>query len=267
MSVKLIAIDLDDTLLDSGLRISDECAKAITAAREKGVMVTIATGRMYSSALPYARQLNIDVPLITYQGAWVKNSLSEEVLYYEPVPKKESIEIMEYFKKCGVHYHTYYDDRLCLENLTEEGKFYVKLAGVEPVIMDSLIDALDTYDPFKIMAVTDNERMLLDMELELKNNYGDNLHITRSKPFFLEVMNKKANKADALKVITDHYNIDRKEVMAVGDSYNDLAMIEWAGLGVAMWNARTSVKEVADFITTSNDEKGVAEAIHRFVLA
>lgn len=88
MSVKLIAIDLDDTLLDSGLRISDECAKAITAAREKGVMVTIATGRMYSSALPYARQLNIDVPLITYQGAWVKNSLSEEVLYYEPVPKK-----------------------------------------------------------------------------------------------------------------------------------------------------------------------------------
>lgn len=91
---------------------------------------------------------------------------------------------MEYFKKCGVHYHTYYDDRLCLENLTEEGKFYVKLAGVEPVIMDSLIDALDTYDPFKIMAVTDNERMLLDMELELKNNYGDNLHITRSKPFF-----------------------------------------------------------------------------------
>jgi HAD superfamily hydrolase (TIGR01484 family) len=86
MAIKLVALDLDDTLLDSGLRISPDCIKAIQEVRRQGVRVTISTGRMYSSALPYAHQLAIDVPLITYQGAWVKSSLSGEVLYYKPVP-------------------------------------------------------------------------------------------------------------------------------------------------------------------------------------
>ena len=118
----------------------------------------------------------------------------------------------------------------------------------------------------KIMAICNDEKQILDMERNLKLNYGDNLHITRSKPCFLEVMHREANKAKALEVIAGHFGIDRQEVMAVGDSYNDMEMLEWAGMGVAMGNAYQSVKDIADFVTASNEEEGVTEALRRFVL-
>jgi len=266
MGIKLLALDLDDTLLDSGLRISSDCVAAIQAARAQGVRVTLSTGRMYQSALPYAQQLEIDVPLITYQGAWVKNSQTEEILYYKPLTYELSKKTMEFFREIGVHYHSYYNDELCMEQLSEEGNYYSRLAGVKPLIVADLIAALDKNEAMKIMAITDNQKVLLEMESELKFRFGQSLYITRSKPGFLEIMSRQASKANALQVIANHYGIDRKEVMAVGDSYNDIDMIEWAGLGVAMGNAFDPVKEAADFVTTTNEEAGVAEAIRRFVL-
>ena len=266
MGIKLLALDLDDTLLDSGLRISTDCVAAIQAARIQGVRVTLSTGRMYQSALPYAQQLEIDVPLITYQGAWVKNSQTEEVLYYKPLSYELSKQTMAFFREFGVHYHSYYNDQLCMEQLSEEGNYYSRLTGVRPLIVKDLIDELHRNQAMKIMAITDNQKVLLEMEAELRSRFGQSLYITRSKPYFLEVMDRQASKANALQVIASHYGIDRKEVMAVGDSYNDIDMIEWAGLGVAMGNAFDLVKEAADFVTTTNDEAGVAEAIHRFVL-
>jgi Cof subfamily protein (haloacid dehalogenase superfamily) len=137
---------------------------------------------------------------------------------------------------------------------------------VEAVLVDDLLAGLDTQEAMKIMAITHDENQLLDMERILKLNYGDNLYITRSKPYFLEVMHCEANKAKALEVIALHYGIDRQEVMAVGDSYNDMEMIEWAGLGVAMGNAFEAVKDIADYVTASNEEEGVAEALRLFVL-
>jgi hypothetical protein len=137
---------------------------------------------------------------------------------------------------------------------------------VEAVLVDDLIAGLEKNEAMKIMAISHDEKQLLDMEGKLKASYGDRLHITRSKPYFLEVMHCEANKAKALEVIARHYGIERQEVMAIGDSYNDLEMIEWAGLGVAMGNAFKSIKDAADFVTASNDEEGVAEALRKFVL-
>ncbi|NLG32189.1 MAG: HAD family phosphatase [Syntrophomonadaceae bacterium] len=266
MKVKLVAIDLDDTLLNPGLEISPGCAAAIRAVREKGILVTLATGRMYRSALPYALQLGVDIPLITYQGALVQSSLSEDILYYKPVPRQAAREVMSIFKDMGVHYHTYFQDDLYMDTLTPEGMSYLELAGVRPVIVNDLIETLQYEESIKIMAIIKNETQVERTEQILKNIYGTSLNITRSKPHFLEIMNCKANKAIALQVIARHYNIDRSEVLAVGDSYNDLEMIQWAGIGVAMGNARKRVKEVADFVTLTNEEEGVAEALYKYVL-
>jgi len=268
MSIKLVAIDLDDTLLDSGLKIPPLCMKAIEEVQEKGVIVTLATGRMFASALPYARQLESvrDIPIITYQGALVKCSHSGEVLYYHPLPRDKAIEIMQYFKRNQIHFQAYFDDQLCMEELTEEGREYSQLAGIEPVIIKDLIREASCQDSYKILAVIENEGLLFDMELELRGIHARELYITRSKPYYLEVMDPRANKGDALKVIAEHYGINRKEVMAIGDSYNDMSMFEWAGIGVAMGNARKSVQEAADYITASNEEEGVAEALERFIL-
>jgi hydroxymethylpyrimidine pyrophosphatase-like HAD family hydrolase len=205
MTLKLVAIDLDDTLLDSTLSISGPCKSNIRAAREKGVIITLATGRMYSSALPFALQLEVDVPLITYQGALVKNSQTQQVLYYQPLAPDMAVAVLKYFQKAGVHYHSYFNDQLCLESRSEEGMNYAQLAGVEPLIVPSLVDAC---------------------------RQGQ----------------------EALKI------------MAVGDSYNDMEMIKWAGLGVAMGNAPAEVKRVANYVTASNDEDGVAQALQYWIL-
>ncbi|MGI5921374.1 MAG: Cof-type HAD-IIB family hydrolase [Syntrophomonadaceae bacterium] len=266
MAIKLVALDLDDTLLDNSLKISQECVNTIREVRAGGVIVTLATGRAFKSALPYARQLDIDVPLITYQGAWVKNSLSGEELYNRPVPRDLAREVMEFFRSRDVHYHTYFNDNLTIESLSEEARYYIGIAGVEPVMVPSLVDALDEGEALKILAVSFAEEQLLAMESELQERFGSNLHITRSKPYFLEIMDARATKADALQVVAGRYGIKRNEVLAVGDSYNDLAMIKWAGIGVAMGNACEEIKNLADFVTSSNEEEGVAEALQRLIL-
>jgi len=153
-----------------------------------------------------------------------------------------------------------------MDNLTPEGRSYLELARVRPVIVNDLIETLQYKEPIKILAIIKDDIQVEGMEQVLKNTYGSSLNITRSKPYFLEIMNCKANKAIALQVIAQHYNIDRSEVLAIGDSYNDLEMIQWAGIGVAMGNARKQVKEVADFVTLTNEEEGVAEALYKYVL-
>jgi Cof subfamily protein (haloacid dehalogenase superfamily) len=192
--------------------------------------------------------------------------MSGEELYNRPVPGDLARQVMQFFKDNGVHYHTYFNDNLCMESLTEEGRYYSGIAGIVPVLVPSLIEALATEKPMKILAVSYNEQKILDMEAELNQRFGSRLYVTRSKPRFLEIMDPRATKADALQVIARHYNIDQNEVMVVGDSYNDLAMIKWAGIGVAMGNACNAVKEAADFITASNEEEGVAEALRRLIL-
>lgn len=266
MNIKMVALDLDDTLLNSELKISSACVNAVQKARQKGVIITLSTGRMFKSALPYAKQLGIDVPIITYQGAWVKNSLSGEELYYQPVPKELACQVMTYFKQQKIHYHSYYNDELCVEELSAEAIDYARLAGVNAQLHRDLIADLDCCDAMKIMAISQNEPQLLAMEKELNANFAGQLYITRSKPFYLEVMDRKVGKALALELIASHYRIKRAEVMAIGDSFNDLDMIKWAGLGIAMGNAIEAVKEAADFVTLSNDEEGVNEALQRFVL-
>ncbi len=266
MAIKLVALDLDDTLLAPNFRISQETITSIQKVRQQKVGITISTGRMFLSALPYAMQLGIDVPLITYQGALVKNSLSGEVLYYKPVPGELAHEIMNIFKDCGVHYHSYFDDRLVMETLSAEGKAYSLLAGVEATVVNDLAESLETNDAMKIMAISPNEGKILELERCLQSSYADKLHITRSKPHFLEVMHPEADKSKALQVVARHYKIEREEVLAIGDSYNDMEMIKWAGVGVAMGNAVKALQETADFITASNSEEGVALALHRFIL-
>ncbi len=263
--IKLIAIDLDDTLLNRELKISPRAVEAIQKARAKGVQTTIATGRMYSSALPYARQLEIDLPLITYQGALVKNSLSGEVLVNKPVPLNLAREVISLVRERGHHINTYVNDQLFVEKVTEEGLAYAKLSGVPINPVGDLIDFLKD-DPTKILVVASEENIkLLQEEFKAKYSKGE-LHITTSKPYFLEFSHREATKATAIEHLIKLYGITREQVMALGDSYNDLEMIEYAGFGVVMGNAKEDIKKVADYVGPSNEEDGVAKIIEKFVL-
>lgn len=266
MAIKMLALDLDDTLLDSTQRISPQCLQVIRRARETGVLVTVATGRMFRSAAPYARELELDIPMIAYQGALVKTLLSDEVFYYKTIHRDLAGEILELLQLRGVVHHMYCNDYLYMMEVPELARQYLEIARIEPIITHDFEGVLRQHEATEIMVVAAQEELLLETEAEIRSRFGSQLHITSYRNRFLEIMHRDATKGKALEVLSRHYGIERREVMAIGDSLNDLSMVEWAGIGVAMGNAEPEVKEAADFVTLSNDEEGVAEAIRRFVL-
>lgn len=266
MTIKLVAIDLDDTLLDSNLNISAANRDILAKVRELGVMVTLATGRMFRSARPYAVDLEMNIPLITYQGALVKNAFSDEVLYYRPVPGGLAQLVTEEAKKMGHHYQTYFDDHLYMEKLTSEGRAYAELAGVVPVIEPDLQKKVEVLEPTKIIVIHDDLTVIRQAEDHMRRMFGDRLYVTRSKPHFLEILNPEATKGLALQAVAASFGFQQTQVMAIGDSYNDIDMLEWAGTGVAVANAPDPVKKAANYVTRSNDDNGVAEALRRSIL-
>lgn len=262
--IKLVAVDLDDTLLSRELKITGRVKEAVAAVRDAGVRFTVSTGRMYKSALAYARELAVDIPLITYQGALVKNSLSGETLLYRPLPLVYAREIITRVKELGYHVNSYLDDRLLVERLTPESLRYAAISGVEAEVVENLLDFFDR-DPIKVLTIS--EEPLLDrLSAELMPVYRGKVHIVKSKPHFLEFSHPLATKGEALAFLAELYGINREEIMAVGDSYNDLEMLEYAGLGVVVANAREDIKKTADYVTLASYGDGVVEALEKFVL-
>lgn len=261
---KLIAVDLDDTLLNDSLEISPRTGQALRRAAERGVVVTIATGRMYRSALPIAVKLGIEVPIITYQGALVKNSATGEVLVDLPVPLKLAHDVLAVGYRAGVHMNVYLNDTLYVDSITPEGKGYANLAMVEMSVVGNLLDFLKK-DPAKVLYITE-PALLAGLKEELTAAFGNRLYITKSKPNYLEILHPLATKKHALGVLARRFGIAPEEIMACGDSYNDLDMLEFAGLGIAMGNAPEDIKKKADYVTDTNNNDGVAKAIEKYLL-
>jgi len=261
---KLVAADLDDTLLDDSLRLTGRVKEAIVAVRAAGVQFTISTGRMYRSAVPYARELGLEIPLITYQGALVKNAFSGEVLFYRPLPLVYAKDIIARVHELGCHLNAYLDDRLYMENDTPEGRKYMRISGVKAEVVGDFLAFLDR-DPTKLLAIAD-EPLLDRLSDELTPLYKGKVHIVKSKPYFLEFSHTQATKGRALAVLAGYFGVKREEIMAIGDSYNDLEMLEYAGLGVVVANARDDVKKKAGYVTSAPNGEGVAEALEKFIL-
>ena len=267
MAYRLLAMDLDDTLLDNRLHIREEDRRALLLARRAGVVLTLATGRMYRAALPYARELEIDAPLISYQGAYVKSPRTGEVLLHRPVPLELALEVISRVRARGIHLNIYLDDELYVEKHTPESGRYAAMSRVPVRAVGPLEAFLRRVgrDPTKVLAIA-REDEIETLLREMRPLYAGRLHVTRSKLHFLEFSHPLADKGRALAAVAGYYGLRPEEVIAVGDSYNDLEMLEWAGLGVAMANARPEVRARADFITASNEEGGVARVVEKFIL-
>ncbi|MBS3971065.1 MAG: HAD family phosphatase [Clostridia bacterium] len=261
MDFKLIAIDLDGTLLNNDLEISPRAAAAIRAAEKKGVRVTLCTGRMYASASPYAQELRLNIPLITYNGALVKNSFDGEILYEKNLPLEEARHVVEICREFDCQLNVYFDDKLYVEKTDYWAKKYASRVNVPLHEVDDLLDFLKL-PPIKLLAMGEEE--VLHM---IRRRLADRvLYITRSQPHFLEILNPEATKGRGLAAVVKRLAIDRKNVMAIGDNENDIEMFKYAGYSVAMANADDHVKVHADYVTKNNDDDGVAEAIEKLVL-
>lgn len=264
MSIKLVAIDLDDTLLDNSRVVSPRACAAIRAAVAGGVTVTLATGRMYRSALPYARQLELDVPLVTYNGALIKCSGSGETLLHRPLDAGTAAEVLAFFRERGWYVQVYLDDTLYVRERDANARYYETISGVDAVAVG---DALWTLpgEPTKLLALAEPDR-IQEINAAVAAAFGDRVYTAVSKAFYLEITHPGVNKGVALDFLAGRLGIGREAVMAIGDSINDLDMIGYAGLGVAMGNANPRVKAAAQAVTAANDADGVAEAIEKYVL-
>lgn len=261
---KLIAVDMDDTLLDNKLRISERSIEAVRKVRASGINITLATGRMFCSVKPYAEQLGINLPLITYQGALVKNALSEEVLLHKAVPLNLARQVITSVKEYGYHINVYINDKLYVEKITPEGEHYSEICGIELNAVGDLLGFLQ-HPPTKVLIISSEEK-IDQLQNDMKPIYGEQLHITKSKPHFLEFSHPEATKGHALAMLANYFGVQREQVMAIGDGYNDVEMLEFAGMGVVVGNARDEIKALADYVAPSNEEEGVAEVLEKLVL-
>lgn len=264
MNYKLIAVDLDDSLLGSDLQISARNREALTKAMEKGVLVTIATGRMFKSALVYAHQLGLDVPIITYQGGLIKNAFSQDVLYNKTLPLDICQKIIQICKEKSLHLQVYIGDEYYFEEDNKYSDMYHKHVGVKGQAVGPL-DKFLVDAPNKLLIIDEPDR-IVEMRDKFTGFFDSQIEITTSKPEYLEFTHKDATKGKALEYLANLKGIERESVIAIGDSYNDISMFKYAGLAVAMENAPEDVKIHADYITSKNDEDGVAQAIDRFIL-
>lgn len=264
MTYKLVAADLDDTLLRDDLTISQETVDAMHQAVAKGVMVTIATGRSFPSASKIANRIGLNVPIITYQGALIKNLLDEEVLYERTVPVESARYLLDYCEKNNYHLQLYHGDELYAAEDNDKIKNYVRLSKT-PYIIGDLRQWIDIPQPK--MLIVDKPEVCDQIREELLPLLGDKLHITKSKPHYLEFMHKEGTKGHAITFLAEHIGCSLDEVIALGDAWNDREMLEVAGLGVAMENALPELKALANYVTKSNNDDGVRHVLEKFVLA
>ncbi|MDO8692356.1 MAG: Cof-type HAD-IIB family hydrolase [Dehalococcoidia bacterium] len=263
-SYHLVALDLDDTLLDRDLVLSPRVERVIREIMDAGVMVTLSTGRMFQSALPYAQRLGIAIPIICYQGALIKDPTTRQVLFHQPVPLKEARQVIRIVRGWGLHINVYVDDELYVESVTAEAERYVNIARVALHPVGDLLAFL-TEPPTKLVIVSDEASIDRAMG-ELRAIFGETIYITKSLPIFCEIANPGCNKGNALAALASRLGVTQEETVAIGDGLNDLEMVQWAGLGIAMGNAPPELKGAAGMITGTIKEDGAAQALEDIFL-
>lgn len=264
MSIRLVAIDLDDTLLTDDLVITPRTQRAIATALAAGVHIVPATGRMFPAARKYAVQLGLTGPLITYNGGMIK-SAAGETWWHKPLPQPLALELLDFALADGWPVQCYCDDRLYVHEINEEVRFYTEIAGVPAQRTADMRSLIGEVAPTKMLGIGPPKQIRRRAE-KLRSHFGSRVAVTISKPQYVEMLRPDISKAAALAEVTRRLHVAQNEVLAIGDSFNDLEMLAWAGVGVAVENGHPDVKAVADHVVASNTEDGVAEALERFVL-
>ncbi|WP_024620482.1 HAD family hydrolase [Metaclostridioides mangenotii] len=268
MQYKLIVTDMDGTLLNREQEMTPKNREAIDFAIENGVSVALASGRMYDSAKQHIEYLNMDIPIIACNGSLIKSS-NGTLIYSNKIDTELCLKAVEVLEKYNVYYQCQHEDLLfCKESDNKDSKYYkineFMKTQTKVVIEDDLKDSILNNDILKFTIIEENNTSILPViKEELEKIEG--LKITSSWENNIEIMSEGVDKGQAIKMLCEHLNIDRSEIMAFGDNYNDIEMLEYAGLGVAMGNSNDDIKESADYVTDTNEESGFANAIFKFM--
>ena len=270
-AIRLLVVDIDGTISGRSNDISPLVLASLKAVQAQGIAVTIATGRMYSSAQRFHRLLNSKLPLIAYQGAWIQDTGSDVLLQDWKLTPIQVTYLLDYFEqphlRDRIDVHLYIGDRLHVRDITAQTENYSSRSGIKPVATGDLRSTLGT-PPTKLLALGPDASLIQTCLAELKTlTPPEPWHLTTSSATFLEATHPQANKGEAVRYLAeDILGLQAHQVMTIGDNFNDLEMLQYAGIGVAMGDAPIRVKQQADWVTASAEEDGVAQILNTLLL-
>ena len=270
-TIRLLVVDLDGTVVGDSNQINPVVKQAIAAAQARGVQVAIATGRMFRSALRFHQDLGLTLPLMTYQGALIKDPATGQLHRNLTVPQDLALQILDYLEQGDLQQqlslHCYRDDRLYVRTLTPGSIDYAKRSNIEAIPVGDLRSLVQQGEPTKILALSEDTALIDQLWRALSQAYTpDQLYFTKSVPTFLEATHPSANKGAAVHYMAELLGLGAGNVMAIGDNFNDLEMIQYAGVGIAMGTAPDAVKAAATWVAPDVESDGVAAAIEQFIL-
>lgn len=266
MKIELLAIDLDGTLLNSAKCISGATAMALRrAADERGVRVVLASARPPRSVMPFHVELDLDTPMINYNGALVYDPSDERVVMHRPLSLRTAREIVRLARArypqvlvSAEILDRWYTDRLDQDYATETAKQHAPdmIAPIDLWLTEAVTKLLLLGDP----------RRLSKIAQAIQERFAHQVAMVQTEDFLLQIMHATVSKALALRTVAAELAVPRERVMAIGDNANDVGMLQWAGVGVAVANAAAPALAVANLVTADHDDDGVAKVVHQVIL-
>ncbi len=263
--IRLVAFDVDGTLIGRDLTIAKEVRLAIERMTQSGVGGCLVTGRMYRATLPFARELGFDAPLICYQGAAIIDPVSDKVLQHVALDNHVVHELISLAQRDGMHLQLYRNDEYYCEARNRFSDLYASLSMSEPVIVPSLRESF-AYSPATKAVVIADAQIAATYAQTLRDALGPGADVTRSLPEFVEVLNPTVDKGSAFRFVAARLGIAMEETAAIGDSWNDAPLLAAAGFGIAMGSAPPELRAAARALVADVGHDGVAEAIEKYVL-
>jgi len=265
----MLVLDVDGTLVGSDKQISENTKRAIIEAQKRGKTVAIASGRSIAGIRKTASNIALEQYggyVIAYNGTTVVNCKTGECIYNQMVPQEMVKPVYEAAKKAGVGIVVYNDNTK--EMVSGNGlNEYIKADAMAcDVTINEAHDFVKAVNfPFNKFLLSGTPAYMAEVEKIMDKEFGDRLNVFRSDPFYVELLPRYVDKGVAVEKLVKHLEIPREKVICIGDSYNDMPMLRFAGMGVAMGNAQQEVKEMADYVTLSNDEDGIVNVIDKFM--
>lgn len=262
---KLIAIDLDDTLLNDKNEISNENLEALKYAKSKGVKIVICTGRPTLSTSKYIEIIedySLEDYFIVFNGSII-TSKAGHTIFRKVINKDLLHKLIDFGRNEDVDIQIYDEKNIFVERYSSGIQDYENNIALKATMINDLKEKDMTV---KVLYNSNDKIKLERIKTEIEKQFKNEVFVFYSRPNYLEVLSHEGNKGIALEYLADYLGINQKDVIAIGDSENDSYMIKYAGLGVCMKNGRESIKDIADYITErTNLENGVAEVIRKFV--
>jgi Cof subfamily protein (haloacid dehalogenase superfamily) len=271
-AIRLVVLDIDGTISGIGNDISPAVREVVQAVRQKGIQVAIATGRMFHSALRFHQTLQLDLPLMAYQGALIQDPLSGTVHRHWTLDAAKALHLLDYFEEVDFKHHlsvhAYVNDRLYVRALTPETAEYCERTGVAAIPVGDLRPLIQEQQPTKLLALSESADHIDVLYTHLRSQYSPaELYLTKSIATFFEATNPLVNKGTAVRYVAeDLLGLRPEQALTIGDNFNDLEMLEYAGIGIAMGSAPLPVQAVADWVAPDVEQDGAAIALEQILL-